>query len=190
MTAYVEQFRRSEVGVDPIEGRLQIPRLLLPDDQARRKRWRTSVEVRLLRTFHDILPMSSAYSSAVRPPQSCKSSGQLRAAQGTWPQPHLVWIRRAAQIDRGSVDQPGTYSAMLSRDSRLRRSRQAPFQTRVRAREVERWRPVVSFGVRPRKSQSAPPQTRIPSTRCQCVSRRETFALRQDNLAAQPQHCL
>src|SRR3982074_1014306 len=116
-----------------MEGRLQILWLLLPDDQARRKRWRTSVEVRLLRTFHDILlPMSSAYSSAARLPQSCKSSRQLRAAQGTWPQPHLVWIRRAAQIDRGSVDQPGTYSAMLSRDSRLRRSRQAPFQTRVR----------------------------------------------------------
>src|SRR5258708_4631619 len=53
MTAYVEQFRRSEVGVDRIERSLQILRLLLPDDQARRKPGPTSAHTRLLPTSHD-----------------------------------------------------------------------------------------------------------------------------------------
>jgi hypothetical protein len=37
MTAYVEQFRRGEVRVELIEWHLQIDRLLLPNDEARRR---------------------------------------------------------------------------------------------------------------------------------------------------------
>src|SRR4029450_7062827 len=48
MAAYVEQLRRSEIGVDPIEGRLQILRLLLSDDQTCRKEWSSVVEVTLI----------------------------------------------------------------------------------------------------------------------------------------------
>src|ERR1700737_4507661 len=37
MTAYVEQFRRGQVRIDPIERHLQIRRLLLSNDEARRR---------------------------------------------------------------------------------------------------------------------------------------------------------
>src|SRR5437588_888238 len=37
MAAYVEQLGRREIGVEPIEGSLQILRLLLPDDQTCRR---------------------------------------------------------------------------------------------------------------------------------------------------------
>jgi hypothetical protein len=48
MAAYVKQLRRSEIGIDPIEGRLQILRLLLSDDQTRPKQWSSIVEVTLI----------------------------------------------------------------------------------------------------------------------------------------------
>jgi hypothetical protein len=48
MTTYVEQLRRSEVGVDPIERSLQIFRLLLSDDHACRGQFGGIVDVMLV----------------------------------------------------------------------------------------------------------------------------------------------
>src|SRR5712671_4928433 len=45
MAAYVEQLRRSEVGVDRIKGSLQILRLLLPNNETRRRELTRSVDV-------------------------------------------------------------------------------------------------------------------------------------------------
>src|SRR4029077_3464005 len=67
MTAYVEQLHRSEKRVKLIEGRLQIVRLLLSNDQAPRGRLTRFVDpassVLLPRMFHHKL-LSPSYSCA------------------------------------------------------------------------------------------------------------------------------
>ena len=60
MTADVEQLRRSEIGVDLIERSFEILWLLLPDDQACRRKWSSVVEVALIQSFHHCLPWMRA----------------------------------------------------------------------------------------------------------------------------------
>src|SRR5438105_3903786 len=72
MTAYVEQLRRGEIGVDPIEGSLQILWLLLADDQACRREWSSVVEVALVQSFHHCLPWMRA---SISGEYACTGSG-------------------------------------------------------------------------------------------------------------------
>src|SRR5205807_9649528 len=89
MTAYVEQLRRGQVRVQPVERRLEIPRLLLPDDQTCR---RMLVHRGPLFCRSERSPAARAARPAVtRPLVSSKSSSRPRAAPGITLQSDPVW---------------------------------------------------------------------------------------------------